>query len=81
MSTYLIAILISDFKCKHGLANAGPTGKVNMSICARSNAFNQLDYSLSLTSKVIENYEKYFDIDYSIKKCDNIAVPDFLLGK
>lgn len=80
MSTYLVGLVISDFKCKYNLADAGPTGKVNMSVCARPNAFNQLDYALMLASEVIVNYENYFDIDFSIKKCDNIALPDFLLG-
>ena len=69
MSTYLIALVISDFKCKYGPANAGPIGKVNVSVCARSNAYNQLDYSLALAIKVLEDYEAYFDIYYSLEKC------------
>jgi aminopeptidase N len=68
MSTYLVALVISDFKCKYGLANAGPTGKVNVSACGRPNAFNQLDYGLTLAIKVLEDYEKYFGIDYTLKK-------------
>lgn len=68
MSTYLVALVISDFKCKYGVANAGPTGRVNVSVCGRANAYNQFDYGLQLSIKLLENYERYFGMEYSLKK-------------
>jgi aminopeptidase N len=81
MSTYLIALIISDFKCKHGVARAGVTGTVDVKVCARPSAFNQLDYALKHTVLTLEMFEKYFGIKYNLSKLDHVAIPDLSFRK
>ena len=81
MSTYLVALVISDFKCKHSVAKAGLNGKVDVRVCARPNAFDQLDYALKYTVLTLETLEKYFGVRYTISKLDHVAIPDLSFRK
>ena len=81
MSTYLVALIISDFKCKHAIANAGINGKVDVSVCARAEVVNQLDYALKYTVTTLEVFEKYFGIKYKLPKLDHVAIPDLTFRK
>ena len=81
MSTYLVALIISDFKCKYGNAKAGIHGTVDVRVCARSNANDQLDYALKYAILTLESFEKYFGIKYTLSKLDHVAIPDLSFRK
>ena len=69
MSNYLVAVVISDFKClTKTIDNAGAHGKIDVSMCGRSNALNQLQYSLDISSALIKFYEMNFDVKYPLSK-------------
>ena len=73
MSNYLVAIVISDFKCLNKtIENAGEYGKIDVSMCGRSNALNQLQYSLDISANIIKFYELTFDIKYPLPKLGNM---------
>jgi aminopeptidase N len=68
MSTYLVAIVVSDFSCKSGIAHPILSKNVDVSVCARSNAFDQIEYPFEVSLKLIEFFEKHFNIAYPLPK-------------
>lgn len=69
MSTYLVALLVSDFHCAEGFANAGSSKNLPLRICARPNIpIEHLEYSLDVGIGAIEFYEKLFEIEYPLPK-------------
>ena len=74
MSTYLVALVISDFKCKkETVSNLGEYGKVDVSVCGRADNVDngQLDYALQIATKVIQYYETFYGVKYPLPKCGN----------
>lgn len=66
MSTYLVAILVSDFKCKSGVAQTVLSPKVH--VCTKPSAYNQLDYGRTAAIKLLEYFERLFKIEYPLPK-------------
>jgi aminopeptidase N len=73
MSTYLFAILVSDYDCLSAVARP-PNNEVAIRVCARSNAVkaNELDLALDASVKVSEFFEKYYGIKYPLSKLGTI---------
>uniref|UniRef100_A0A2K5HZD1 Aminopeptidase n=2 Tax=Colobus angolensis palliatus TaxID=336983 RepID=A0A2K5HZD1_COLAP len=62
---------------------SGHTALSNMpkvSIYASPDKWNQTHYALQASLKLLDFYEKYFDINYPLPKLDLIAIPDFASG-
>ncbi|XP_011844804.1 PREDICTED: endoplasmic reticulum aminopeptidase 2 isoform X2 [Mandrillus leucophaeus] len=62
---------------------SGHTALSNMpkvSIYASPDKRNQTHYALQVSLKLLDFYEKYFDINYPLPKLDLIAIPDFASG-
>jgi aminopeptidase N len=70
MSTYLVALVVSDFKCKSGAVKpvAALQRSVNVSVCARPNAYDELGLAYSSAVKMLEFFENYFNISYPLTK-------------
>lgn len=73
MSTYLLAFTVTNFKSK-----SHTRYERNTKVWARPEAIEdgQADYALDITHKIMEFYEKEFQIDYPVGKIDHIALPD-----
>ena len=83
MTTYLVALVISDFVCiNQTVENMGEYGKVDVRVCSRSDAIasGYLDYSLQMTVKIIKSLEQFYGVKYALPKCDSVAIPDFSFG-
>jgi aminopeptidase N len=80
MSTYLVAVIVSDFKCMHTEAKPALSRQVSVSLCARPNAIEQLQYALNVSAKITEFFESYYNVRYPLPKLDHIAMPDFASG-
>jgi aminopeptidase N len=68
MPTYLVAFVISDFTCKNGTAHPDISKNVNVSVCARPNAYDQLDLAYNSSIEILEYFEKYYDVVYPLPK-------------
>jgi aminopeptidase N len=80
MSTYLVAILVSDFQCAKAIAKPKLSKRVEVGVCARPNAYDQLEYALNASVGALEFLEEFYNIEYPLPKLDHIALPDFSSG-
>jgi aminopeptidase N len=71
MSSYLVGLVVSDFTCINGTAdNAGPNGSLPIRVCARPNVPEaHLSYSLDVAIKIIEYFQKLYDVPYPLPQC------------
>ncbi|VDD92199.1 unnamed protein product [Enterobius vermicularis] len=76
MSSYLVAVLVSDFEYKEGKSSRG----TRFRIWARREAINQTGYALDSGIKAMEFYENYYGIPFPLQKQDLVALPDFAAG-
>ncbi|KAM3717105.1 Aminopeptidase [Dirofilaria immitis] len=76
MSSYLLALAITDFDYIEGTTNMG----TRFRIWSREEALNQTAYALKAGISALEFYEDYYDISFPLKKQDMMALPDFAAG-
>lgn len=67
MSTYLVAILVSDFKCRSGISNSSYSN-VDVKVCARPNAEDKLELALNSSVDILSFFEEYYKVKYPLKK-------------
>uniref|UniRef100_A0AC35UF27 Aminopeptidase n=1 Tax=Rhabditophanes sp. KR3021 TaxID=114890 RepID=A0AC35UF27_9BILA len=70
MSTYLLAIFISDFPYKEIYYN-----NVKIRMYAEPLKINHVRHALESAKKILHFYEKYFNITYPLPKLDIFALP------
>src|SRR5579883_2779177 len=75
MSSYLVAMIVGDFKCLQGEADGIP-----IRVCAPPNQVKLGHFALESAEHILPFYEHYFGIRYPFKKLDLIAAPDFEAG-
>ncbi len=73
MSTYLLAFIVGDFEWVEKKTKGGVLVRV-MTVPGKS---HQATFSLDVTVRCLEFYEKYFAIPYPLNTLDMIAIPDF----
>jgi aminopeptidase N len=69
MSSYLVALILSDFVCIKSVAKPILSKNINVSVCARPNAIDQLDYALNNSIKILEFFETFYNVKYPLPKC------------
>src|SRR5262245_11088699 len=75
MSTYLVAMLVGDFRCIAGAADGIP-----IRVCSTGGMENLGRFALSAAEAAVKFYNRYFDIKYPFGKLDLISIPDFEAG-
>ena len=75
MSTYLVAMLVGDFKCIDGAADGIP-----IRVCSTPGMENLGRFALSAAEATVKFYDGYFGIKYPFGKLDLIGIPDFEAG-
>lgn len=75
MSTYLLAFTVSEFT---SIVSHTTDKRVTIQIFARPEATTagHTTYANSITGKILEFFERRFDIEYELNKLDQIALPD-----
>ncbi len=76
MSTYLLAFIVGDFDMLQTKTRRG----VAVRVFTHPEKKHQAGFALSCAAKMLDFYEKYFDIKYPLPVLDMIAVPDFAAG-
>lgn len=76
MSTYLLAICIGKYDHVEGKTNSG----IAVRIYANKGESPKCAFALEVATRCLDWYEKYFNVNYPLKKCDLIAIPDFTGG-
>jgi aminopeptidase N len=75
MSTYLVALLVGDWKCVEGEEDGIP-----LRVCSVPGKEQMGQYALEATKHILHYYDQYYGIKYPFGKLDQIAVPDFQAG-
>ena len=75
MSTYLVAMLVGDFKCTEGSQDNIP-----IRVCAVPEKAQLGDWGLETAKAILAYYDKYYAVKYPFKKLDLIGLPDFSAG-
>lgn len=75
VSTYLVAVIVSEFECHENAMR-------NFSVCSRPDSFADREYSFKFGQKMLKIYDELFDYEYSthIPKMAMAAMPDFAIG-
>ncbi|MBI2627649.1 M1 family metallopeptidase [Candidatus Nomurabacteria bacterium] len=76
MSTYLLAFIVGDFE----YLESKTKNNVLVRIFTTPGKKHQAKFALNCAVKILEFYEKYFDIAYPLPVLDMIAIPDFASG-
>lgn len=76
MSSYLLALVVSDFKYVEGRTNKN----TRFRIWAQAEALNFTSFALEAGIKTLEFFENYYGIPFPIPKQDMMALPDFAAG-
>uniref|UniRef100_A0A3B5LRP7 Aminopeptidase n=1 Tax=Xiphophorus couchianus TaxID=32473 RepID=A0A3B5LRP7_9TELE len=75
MSTYLVAFIVANFTSVSSSASG-----TNVSVYSVPYKKEQTGFALDTASKLLQFYNKFFEIEYPLKKLDLVAIPDFLAG-
>jgi len=76
MSTYLLAFIIGDFE----YIESKTKNNIRVRVFTTPGKKHQAKFALDCAVKILEFYEKYFDIRYPLPVLDMIAIPDFSSG-
>ncbi|XP_063166501.1 glutamyl aminopeptidase isoform X2 [Candoia aspera] len=76
MSTYLVAWAVHQFEYTERNSSHG----IPLRIYAQPQQINTANYAADVTKVVFDYFEQYFDMNYSLPKLDEIAIPDFGTG-
>jgi aminopeptidase N len=75
MSTYLVAMLVGDFKCRSGGADG-----IDIRVCSTPDKLPQTAFALDAAQHQLKWFNDYFGIKYPFGKLDIIGIPDFAAG-
>lgn len=76
MSSYLLAIFVSEFQFIEGRTSSG----VRFRVWSRPEELESVKYAVFAGIKCLEFFEKYFNIPFPLEKQDMVALPDFAMG-
>lgn len=72
MSTYIVAFLVSDFPYL-----SDPNATIPHRAFARPNGINNSEFILNVGNQMMDELVKYFGVNYSLPKIDQVAIPNF----
>lgn len=78
MSTYLFAVIVSDFTCTSGLS----IGTVPSQVCSRNDSSAIRQLAVEIGPQLLGSLNNFTNYDYSLgnSKMDQVAIPDFAAG-
>ncbi|XP_075056741.1 glutamyl aminopeptidase [Mixophyes fleayi] len=76
MSTYLVAFAVHQFTYEERISNRGIPLRIYVQPLQSKTAL----YAANTTKVIFDFFEEYFNMNYSLPKLDQIAIPDFGTG-
>ena len=77
MSTYLLAWVVGKF---HGKTVTNGHGVEITTYCALNQDIDSVDFANEIAARSLEFYDDNFGVPYPLKKCTQVALPDFEAG-
>lgn len=77
MSTYLLAFVIGEMHCAKAVTNDGVEMRTWATV---AQPIESLNYANDEAVKILEYFTDYFKTPFPLKKCDQVALPDFESG-
>lgn len=77
MSTYLLAFVVGELHSRESKTKDGVAVRSWATVAQNP---SHLDFSVTEAVNYIEFYNDYFKTPYPLKKCDQVALPDFEFG-
>ena len=74
MSPYLLAFIVSEFGSTH------VRGHQNFRLWGPKDRLRDLAYAAKIGPRILQHFEKVFDIKFPLRKMDMVAIPDFKSG-
>lgn len=68
ISSNLLGLVMSDFKCPLTLASVGTAGSTNVSVCSAPDSIAKVEYSLGLSKSLFEFFEGFFNFKFPVSK-------------
>jgi len=75
MSTYLVAMVVGDFKCI-----SGEVDQIALRVCSTPERAHMLGHALEATKHIVHYLNAYYGITYPYGKLDQVGIPDFAAG-
>uniref|UniRef100_A0A8C5LXC1 Aminopeptidase n=1 Tax=Leptobrachium leishanense TaxID=445787 RepID=A0A8C5LXC1_9ANUR len=76
MSTYLVCFAVHQFTYIERISKSG----IPLRIYVQPEQKHTAEYAANVTTIIFDFFEEYFDMEYSLPKLDQIAIPDFGTG-
>ncbi|XP_033739761.1 aminopeptidase Ey-like [Pecten maximus] len=76
MPTYLVAFVFGELES----VKKQSTNNVLFGVYTTPANINQTGLALQLGSSLLDSFEEYFNISFSLPKLDNVGLPDFVYG-
>lgn len=76
MSTYLVALVVSDYTRVQDISKSG----VVLSVYTPPKMIKQAEFALGVATRLFDFFQYFFGVSYPLPKLDLIAVPDFAPG-
>ena len=77
MSTYLVALVVSDYARIQDMTKTG----VTLSVYVPPHMTGQAQFALNVAVKLFDYFQSFFGVAYPLPKLDLISMPDFAAGK
>jgi aminopeptidase N len=75
MSTYLVAMLVGDFKCRNGSSDG-----IDLRVCSTPDKLPLTGFALEAAQQEVKFFDNWTGIKYQFGKLDMIGIPDFAAG-
>lgn len=76
MSTYLVALVVSDYAKIQDLTKSG----VALAVYVPPHMTGQAQFALTVAVKLFDYFQSFFGVLYPLPKLDLISMPDFAAG-